>query len=156
MSDETFMRRAIAVARDGMQRKVGGPFGAVVVRDGVIIGEGSNSVTSLNDPTAHAEVTAVRRACERIGNFSLAGAVIYTTCEPCPMCYGAIFWARLGEVVYASTRADAADAGFDDSALWHEFGGLRANHRLPLRRLLLPDAGALFGEWKRMAEKIPY
>ncbi|MGC2236356.1 MAG: nucleoside deaminase, partial [Pyrinomonadaceae bacterium] len=112
--DEYFMSRAITLAQNGMDSNAGGPFGAIVVRHGEIIGEGSNRVTSTNDPTAHAEITAIREACQKLGSFQLENCTIYTSCEPCPMCLGAIYWARPERVVFACTREDAAKIGFDD------------------------------------------
>jgi tRNA(Arg) A34 adenosine deaminase TadA len=155
MSDQ-FMHRALEIARAGMRSKTGGPFGAVVVKNGEIIGEGSNSVTSTNDPTAHAEVVAIRRACERVGDFSLAGATLYTTCEPCPMCYAAISWARIGEVIYAGDRAGAARAGFDDSVLWDDVALPPDGRRLVMRRVAPEDADVLFDAWIAMPDKTPY
>jgi tRNA(Arg) A34 adenosine deaminase TadA len=155
MSD-TFMERALDVARAGMQSKAGGPFGAVIVRDGVIIGEGSNCVTSTNDPTAHAEIVAIRKACERTGNFSLEGATLYTSCEPCPMCYAAIAWARISDVVYAGDRAGAARAGFDDSMLWDDVALPPAARKTRMRRMDSAAADKLFDDWIAMADKTPY
>lgn len=151
-----FMQHAIAIAKSGMQRKAGGPFGAVIVKDDAIIGEGSNLVTSTNDPTAHAEIVAIRRACERIGDFSLKGAILYTTCEPCPMCYAAIHWARIDKVIYASDRVSAARAGFDDNLLWNDIASPPDGRHLPLHHEPNAEAEALFNEWLTMADKIPY
>jgi len=156
MTEDEFMQRAIAIARAGMQKKAGGPFGAVIVKDGAIVGEGSNCVTSKNDPTAHAEIQAIRHACEKLGTFSLDGATLYTTCEPCPMCYAAIFWARIEKVVYASDRQGAARAGFDDNDLWEDI--VRPWEKRKLLSCKVPDAEAetLFNEWLGMADKTPY
>src|SRR5487761_1508170 len=120
MSGETFMRRAISLSREQMEHGGGGPFGAVIVKGGVIIAEGWNRVTSTNDPTAHAEIVAIRAACAVLGSFSLGDCEIYASCEPCPMCLAAIYWARLERVYYANTRADAARIGFDDDFLYRE------------------------------------
>src|SRR5688572_3154517 len=117
---ETFMRRAIELAQRGADSNDGGPFGCVVVRDGEVVGEGWNKVTSTNDPTAHAEVVAIRDACARLGDFQLDGCSVYTSCEPCPMCLGAIYWARPDRVIYANTRFDAASIDFDDDFIYHE------------------------------------
>ncbi|MEP7149132.1 MAG: nucleoside deaminase, partial [Acidobacteriota bacterium] len=117
---ETFMRRAIELAQKGADENLGGPFGCVVVKDGRIVGEGSNQVTSTNDPTAHAEIVAIRSACRELGSFQLDGCVIYTSCEPCPMCFGAIYWARPKGIFIAATREDAAAAGFDDEVFYSE------------------------------------
>jgi tRNA(Arg) A34 adenosine deaminase TadA len=118
--DEKFMRRAIELAQNGMNAGDGGPFGAIVVKDGEIVGEGCNRVTSTNDPTAHAEVVAIRAACEKLNSFQLDGCTIYTSCEPCPMCLGAIYWARPAKVFYACTREDAANIEFDDQFIYEE------------------------------------
>ena len=114
------MLRAIELARKGMENGAGGPFGCVVVKDGEIVGEGSNLVTSTNDPTAHAEITAIRNACQNLNNFQLEGCEIYTSCEPCPMCLGAIYWARPAKMFYAATHEDAAKVGFDDQFIYEE------------------------------------
>jgi guanine deaminase len=156
MGAERFMQRAIAVAREGMQNKAGGPFGAVVVKNGEIIGEGSNRVTSSNDPTAHAEIVAIRMACQSLGTFSLEGATLYTTCEPCPMCYAAIFWSRVDEVIYASDRKGAALAGFDDNMLWDDIATPVEARQLPMRKVSDTEANALFDAWRAMPDKTPY
>ncbi|HNL82672.1 MAG TPA: nucleoside deaminase, partial [Chitinophagaceae bacterium] len=120
MSDRLeFMKEAIKLSENGMKNNDGGPFGCVIVKDGKIIGRGWNKVTGTNDPTAHAEVTAIRDACKNLGTFQLDGCEIYTSCEPCPMCMGAIYWARPSKVFYANTRQDAANIGFDDSMIYH-------------------------------------
>ncbi len=150
------MQRAIEIARAGMQRKAGGPFGAVVVKDGIIVGEGSNCVTSKNDPTAHAEIQAIRYACEKLGTFSLDGATLYTTCEPCPMCYAAIFWARVDKVIYASDRTGAARAGFDDKVLWEDIARPWEERQLVSSKVPDAAANALFDEWLAMGDKTPY
>ena len=156
MADQDFMQRAIDIARAGMQRKAGGPFGAVVVKDGVIVGEGSNCVTSKNDPTAHAEIQAIRYACEKLGTFSLDGATLYTTCEPCPMCYAAIFWARVAKVIYASDQKGAARAGFDDKVLWDDVARPWEQRQLVSQKVPDAEANALFDEWLAMGDKTPY
>ncbi|HEY2866329.1 MAG TPA: nucleoside deaminase, partial [Pyrinomonadaceae bacterium] len=117
---ETFMRRAIELARQGAENNRGGPFGCVVVKDDEIVGEGCNEVTSANDPTAHAEIMAIRSACRKLSSFQLTGCTVYTSCEPCPMCLGAIYWARPAAIYFAGTREDAAAAGFDDEIFYDE------------------------------------
>src|SRR5919206_831766 len=118
--DRAHLARAVALSREHMRAGEGGPFGAVVVRDGQVLAEGWNQVTSTNDPTAHAEVVAIRRACEAVGDFALPGATLYTSCEPCPMCLASAYWARLARIVYANTREDAAAIGFDDALIYRE------------------------------------
>ena len=154
--DETFLRRAIALSRERMAAGDGGPFGAVIARDGVIVAEGWNQVTSANDPTAHAEMVAIRRACQAVGSFSLAGATIYTSCEPCPMCLGAIYWARLARIVYANDRADAAAIGFDDAFLYREIPLPPARRAIPTERMLAGEARAVFAAWAAKPDRIPY
>lgn len=153
---KTFMRRAIALSRQKMEENCGGPFGAVIVRDGEIIGEGWNRVTSDADPTAHAEVTAIRAACKSIGDFSLKGCEIYTSCEPCPMCLAAIYWARLERVYYANTRKDAAAIGFDDEFLYCEIGLPEEQRALACLRILPVEARAVFDAWHGKADKTRY
>src|SRR5579872_382408 len=121
-TDVLYLRQAIELAREGVEKGLGGPFGCVIVRDGEVVGKGCNGVTSSCDPTAHAEIVAIRDACRRLGDFQLADCVVYTTCEPCPMCLGALYWARPKRVVYAATRHEAADAGFDDDFIYREIG----------------------------------
>jgi guanine deaminase len=150
------MRRAIELAREGVRHRWGGPFGAVVVRDGRIIGEACNRVTTSNDPTAHAEVEAIRAACRSIGTFDLSGCTIYASCEPCPMCLAAICWARIGAIYHAGTRNDAADAGFDDAAIYAEVARPAGERVIPLTQLMREDALAAFGEWKADAGRVPY
>lgn len=150
------MRRALELARDGVDANVGGPFGAVVVKDGLIIGEGVNRVTSTNDPTAHAEVVAIRAACAELRSFQLDGCVIYSTCEPCPMCLGAIYWARPARVVIAGTRDDAAAAGFDDAFIYDEICSDVGERRVPLESLLREEARAVFERWIAKPDKISY
>lgn len=120
--EQFFMMRAIELAIEGVRANSGGPFGAVIVKNGEIIGEGWNQVTSTSDPTAHAEIVAIRRACEKLGTFHLEGCVIYTSCEPCPMCLGAIYWAKLEKIFYSCTRKDAASIGFADDFIYEEIG----------------------------------
>ena len=150
------MRRAIALSRRGMEGGAGGPFGAVVVKDGRVIAEGWNQVTSTNDPTAHAEVVAIRRACTALGRFDLRGAVLYTSCEPCPMCLSAAYWARLDAVVYGNARDDAAAIGFDDQFLYDEVTKPLEARSLPIRRLLAAEALEVFAAWAEKPDKVPY
>jgi guanine deaminase len=151
-----FMRRAIEVSAAHMRAGLGGPFGAIVVRGPEILAEGSNRVTSTNDPTAHAEVVAIREACRRIGGFSLAGCELFTSCEPCPMCLGAIYWARLDRVYYANTREDAAAIGFDDDVIYREFAKPIAGRSLPFVHMPMPEGRRVFKEWVDKPDKIPY
>jgi len=151
-----FMLRAIELAKQGMDRNEGGPFGCVVVKNDKIIAEGNNSVTSQNDPTAHAEVVAIRKACENLGNFQLAGCDIYTSCEPCPMCLGAIYWARPDRIYYAATRHDAASAGFDDSFIYDEISVPDEIRSIPTQKLGREDAIKLFELWKLKENKTVY
>jgi len=154
--EHRFMKRAIEISAQRMRALEGGPFGAVVVKDGRIIAEGHNRVTSSNDPTAHAEVVAIRAACQALGDFSLEGCEIYTSCEPCPMCLAAIYWARLDRMYYANTRADAAGIGFDDDRLYRELAKPLEAQDIPAVRLLGEDALAVFKEWQAMPDKVPY
>jgi guanine deaminase len=156
VSHEAFMRRAISLSRAKMRADEGGPFAAVVVTDGTVIGEGWNQVTSRNDPTAHAEVVAIRNACAHLGSFSLEGAVIYSSCEPCPMCLAAIYWARLDRVFFAASTKDAADIGFDDSVLYEEIATPAGDRSLPCAQLLAEEARAVFAEWDEKPDKVEY
>jgi guanine deaminase len=149
------MRRAIAIALENI-RAGGGPFGAVVVRDGRVIAEGANRVTANHDPTAHAEVVAIREACRALGDFQLTGCDLYTTCEPCPMCLGAIYWARPARVFYAGSAADAADAGFDDAFIYKELNVPHAGRRIPMIQLLHDESLAIFTAWKQKPDKTAY
>jgi guanine deaminase len=155
-SDEEFMRHAIALSRRGMEGGAGGPFGAVVVAGGEVVAEGWNQVTSTNDPTAHAEIVAIRRACAALGRFDLRGAVLYTSCEPCPMCLSAAYWARLDAVVFGNARGDAAAIGFDDEWLYREVPLPHAERALPMRRLLAAEALEVFSDWAAKADRVPY
>jgi len=152
---ELFMRRAIALALENI-RAGGGPFAAVIVKDGRIIAEGANRVTSTNDPTAHAEVVAIREACRFLADFQLSGCDLYTTCEPCPMCLGAIYWARPAHIFYAATAADAAAAGFDDAFIYDEMKIPPAERSIPTAQLLRGDSLVIFSSWKQLANKTPY
>ena len=150
------MQRAISLATENVRTGEGGPFGAVVVKDGVIVAAGANAVTAANDPTAHAEVIAIRKACQALGHYQLDGCELYTSCEPCPMCLGAIYWARPAAVYYANTREEAAAAGFDDSFIYDQMP--LAPHQRQLRMVHLPHADAIqsFLQWKMSAARISY
>jgi len=156
MKKADFMRRAIALSHEMMTANKGGPFGAVVVKDGRIIAEGFNQVTSANDPTAHAEVTAIREACRKLGSFKLEGCEIYTSCEPCPMCLSAIFWARIERIYYANTREDAARIGFDDDELYHEVARPLDQRTIPNEQLLAEEGRVAFDAWDAKPDKILY
>ena len=154
--DKQFMQRAIELARAGMDNNDGGPFGCVVVKDGRVVGEGNNRVTSTNDPTAHAEVVAIREACKTLDAFQLDGCSIYTSCEPCPMCLGAIYWARPAHVFYACTREDAAAVGFDDDFIYDEISLPNENRERVMINLLRDEGVALFQAWMVKPDKIEY
>jgi guanine deaminase len=154
--DATHMRRAIQLALGNVRSGQGGPFACVIVKDGRIIAEGTNLVTSTNDPTAHAEVVAIRNACRTLGTFQLDGCDLYTTCEPCPMCLGAIYWARPARVFFAGTAADAASAGFDDAFIYDELKQSPATRRIPMKQLLRDEALAVFSAWKNQPNKTLY
>ena len=151
-----YMKRAIALATENVTSGRGGPFGAVVVRAGEVIATGVNLVTATNDPTAHAEVTAIRSACKELGSFQLTGCDVYTSCEPCPMCLAALYWSRCDRIYYANTAADAADAGFDDSFLYGEMNRPVEARRLPMVRLLGDEAIASFEAWKQQGARVEY
>ncbi len=154
--DEYFLNEAIQLAREGMKKRLGGPFGCVIVKEGKIIGRGNNQVTSSNDPTAHAEVIAIRDACRALQHFQLTGCILYTSCEPCPMCLGAIYWARPDRIVLAATRQDAAEAGFDDRLIYEELVLPIEQRRIPISAMMREEARAIFEEWKRDPGKIAY
>jgi guanine deaminase len=154
--DEKHLAHAVALSREHMEGGRGGPFGAVIVRDGRVLAEGWNEVTSTNDPTAHAEVVAIRRACREVGDFSLAGATLYASCEPCPMCLASAYWARVSRIVYANTRADAAAIGFDDSFIYDEIPLDPDKRSLPAMHRPTPEARAVFEAWLNKADKIRY
>jgi tRNA(Arg) A34 adenosine deaminase TadA len=156
MTDEDFMRHAIALSRRGMADGAGGPFGAVVVLDGKVVAEGWNQVTSTNDPTAHAEVVAIRRACAALGRFDLRGATVFTSCEPCPMCLAALYWSRCDAVVYANDRAQAAAIGFDDEFLYAEVAKPIEARSLRMKRLLGAEAAEVFAEWTAKPDRVAY
>jgi guanine deaminase len=155
-SDKKFMMRAIELARSGMESNAGGPFGCVVVKDGEIVGEGNNCVTSTNDPTAHAEVVAIRNACANLGTFQLEACSIYTSCEPCPMCLGAIYWSRPAAIFYAGTREDATAAGFDDEHFYSEIERPNAERQLAMVSLLREEAQKVFQAWTDKPDKTEY
>ena len=154
--NKSYMREAIRLSIQMMRRGKGGPFGAVVVRRGKVVGRGWNRVTSTNDPTAHAEVTAIREACRRLKTFQLDDCEIYTSCEPCPMCLAAIYWARIGRIFYAGARRDAAAIGFDDDFLYREVARPVSRRKIPMRQLLRGDALKVFKEWRDKPDKIRY
>ena len=153
--DKAFMREAIRLATESVE-KGGGPFGAVIVKDGEIIEKSSNSVTLDNDPTAHAEVNAIRKACKKLGTFDLSGCVIYTSCEPCPMCLGAIYWAHIGRIYYGNSRKDAADIDFADDFIYEELAQPLHRRRLPLVHLLGDEAITTFKKWSEKTDKTEY
>jgi guanine deaminase len=153
---ETFMQEAIRLSLEMMRAGKGGPFGAVVVRDGEIIGRGWNRVTSANDPTAHAEIVAIREACRKAGTFFLEGAELYASCEPCPMCLSAAYWARISRVYYGASRSDAAAAGFLDEMLYEELAREASQRRIPCVGLGREQALAAFREWREKPDRIPY
>ena len=155
-SHEAFMRRAIELAQEGIDQNQGGPFGCVVVKDGRIIGEGCNRVTSTNDPSAHAEIVAMREACRNLKTFQLDGCSIYTSCEPCPMCLGAIYWARPAEVFFAGTREDAASAGFDDEMIYVELEKPNDERQRPMKNLMRGEAVEVFRSWLEKPDKVEY
>ena len=150
-----FMRRAILLSEQSV-RKGGGPFGAVITKNGEIIAEASNSVTIDNDPTAHAEVNCIRKATARLGTFDLTGCDIYTSCEPCPMCLGAIYWAHLDRIYYANDRKDAATIGFDDDFIYQEIALPPAKRHKTMERLLAAEAAKAFRMWENDTEKTEY
>jgi guanine deaminase len=153
---EDFLREALALAQQGMEDKVGGPFGALVVRDGEVIARASNAVRSTNDPTAHAEVQAIRKACEKLGTYQLDDCVLYSSCEPCPMCLGAIYWARPKAVFYAATHREAAKAGFDDAFIYEELDKEPEKRRIPFQQIPLQEREAPFQFWENWEEKENY
>lgn len=151
-----FMRRAIDLALHNVRTAVGGPFAALVVKDGAIVAEGTNLVTATNDPTAHAEVVAIREACRKLGSFQLTGCDLFTTCEPCPMCLGAIYWARPAHVFYACTAADAAAAGFDDAFIYEELKKTPGLRSIPMLQMQREASLAIFAAWNQQQNKTPY
>lgn len=156
MDNETFMREAIALSRKSVHKCGGGPFGAIIVKDGEVIGRGTNKVTVNNDPTAHAEITAIREACQTLDGFNLTGCTIYSSCEPCPMCLAAIYWARLDKVYYANTQDDAAKIDFDDAFLYREVTLPMDKRTLSSEQILHDEAVDVFDEWANKEDKISY
>ncbi len=154
--DPKFMRMAIDLATENVHSGKGGPFGAVVVRDGKVIAATANSVTSTNDPTAHAEVNAIRAACAKLGTFQLDGCDVYTSCEPCPMCLAALYWSRCARIFYGNTAADAAAAGFDDGFLYDEVKRPASERRIPTARVLGEEAITSFEAWTSSVERVDY
>jgi tRNA(Arg) A34 adenosine deaminase TadA len=150
------MRRAIELSLNNVQSGKGGPFGAVVVRDGAIIGEGVNQVLATNDPSAHAEVIAIREACRKLNIFQLSGCEIYSSCEPCPMCMGLIYWARPAAVYYANTAADAASVGFDDAFIYSELKLSPSHRAIPMQQMMREEALLAFNLWAKKPDKTPY
>ena len=151
-----FMRRAIALAIENVRSSRGGPFAALIVKENRIIAEGANRVTATNDPTAHAEVVAIRKACHVLDNFQLSGCDLYCTCEPCPMCLGAIYWARPARVFYAATAADAARGGFDDAFIYTEIARSGPERRIPMHQLLRDESQSIFSAWASQSQKTVY
>ena len=151
-----FMREAIRISIQMMRRGKGGPFGAVVVKGNQLVGRGFNQVTSANDPTAHAEVVAIRQACRRLKTFQLDDCDLYTSCEPCPMCLSAIYWARISRVFYGNTRKDAAKIAFDDDFIYREVALPLGRRKLRMKQLLRSEALKAFNEWEKKADKVPY
>jgi guanine deaminase len=156
MSNSAFMQEAIRLAEEGVRANRGGPFGCVVVRQGQVIARGNNQVTSTNDPTAHAEVTAIRAACHLLGTFQLPDCELYTSCEPCPMCLSAIYWARIPQVYYGNTRADAAAIGFDDDFIYGQIPLPPSGRTVKMEPLLREQAQGAFAEWTAKADKVRY
>ena len=156
MSQKKFMREAIKLAEAGMRNGRGGPFGCVIVRAGQVVARGNNRVTSTNDPTAHAEITAIREACGALDKFSLEDCALYTSCEPCPMCLAAIYWARIPTVFYGNTRADAAAIGFDDDFIYQQIPLPPEQRAIAMQPLLRDEAKTAFAEWAAMPDKVRY
>ncbi len=156
MTDQEYLREAINLARAAVRSGTGGPFGAVIVRDGQIIGQGRNRVTSAHDPSAHAEIMAIRDACRQLETHQLQEAVIYCSCKPCPMCLGAIYWARMAGIVYAADSQDAAHAGFDDNFFYRELEKAPEDRSIPSRQIPLAERLEPFREWEERIDKIEY
>ena len=154
--EQKFLERAIELSSEGMRDGKGGPFGCVIVKDGKIIGEGFNQVTLNNDPTAHAEVVAIRNACNTLNSFQMTDCDVYASCEPCPMCLGAIYWARPRRVIFANTKADAAAIDFDDQFIYDEIDKQDGQRKIPFEHYPLASALRVFEEWKRKGNKIVY
>ncbi|MFL2654379.1 MAG: nucleoside deaminase [Alphaproteobacteria bacterium] len=156
MCDNTFMRRAITLATNNVTSGNGGPFGAVITREGVVIGEGTNQVTSFGDPTAHAEILAIRAACKNIGSHILDGCIIYTSCEPCPMCLSAIYWARIKFIYFGNRKSDAAAIGFDDAHIYQQIALPEGQRSIPTNQMLSEEAIISFQKWTQSEFKIEY
>jgi guanine deaminase len=156
VDDGTFMAQAISLAIENVRSGKGGPFAALVVKDGAVVGTGTNLVTSAKDPTAHAEMVAIREACRALGTFQLTGCTIYTTCEPCPMCMGALYWARPARICFGATQAEAAEAGFDDAYIEAELRRPPAERQIPMVRIAGQAALGPFQEWQRKADRLRY
>lgn len=154
--DKGFMQRAIELSNKAVETNMGGPFGCVVVKDGKIIAEGHNSVTGTNDPTAHAEMVAIRNACKELNTFQLDDCVIYTSCEPCPMCFGAIYWARPKKVYFACTKEDAAEIDFDDQFIYDELDKKSENQKIEFVNMMRSDANVVFNQWAEKNDKVKY
>jgi tRNA(Arg) A34 adenosine deaminase TadA len=154
--EEYFMQQAIALSATGIETNQGGPFGCVIVKGEVIVGRGNNQVTSTNDPTAHAEVVAIRDACKNLNSHQLYDCEIYTSCEPCPMCMGAIYWARPQKVYFANTREDAASIGFDDEMIYNEISSDHASRKIPITNIGRAEAFKVFELWKNKTDKVEY
>lgn len=153
---EKFMRMAIRLSEKNVTAELGGPFGAVVVKDGKVIGKSGNKVTSTNDPTAHAEVSAIRIACKKLKTFDLTGCVIYTSCEPCPMCLSAVYWSRIHTIYYANTKVDAANIGFDDQFIYEELEKPMDARSLPIQQMLRDEALQAFKLWEQSPMRVTY
>lgn len=151
-----FMKMAIALSKKNVEKAMGGPFGAVLVKDGKVIAKSANRVTTTNDPTAHAEIVAIRIASKKLNSFDLSDCVIYTSCEPCPMCLGAIYWSRISKIYYANTKHDAAEIGFDDKFIYDELDLPVEKRKLPVVQLLRNEAIEAFNEWQKSGIKIHY
>ncbi|MCC5938923.1 MAG: nucleoside deaminase [Lunatimonas sp.] len=155
-NDKKWMKQAIELANQGMMHGQGGPFGCVVVKNGLVIGKGFNSVLATNDPTAHAEIVAIRNACQNLDSFQLTGCDLYTSCEPCPMCLGAIYWARPARVFYACTKQEAAAAGFDDAFIYKELERAPADRKIPFIPFRIPTSEKPFQNWKKKEDRTNY
>ena len=156
VGEPTHMKEAIDLSLTSVRSGKGGPFGAVIVKDGKVIAKAHNQVTTTNDPTAHAEIVAIREACKVLGDFQLTGCELYTSCEPCPMCLGAIYWARLDKVYYANTKSDAADIDFDDKFIYDELDTPIGERKMPMIQMMREDALVAFQEWLEKVDKVEY
>ena len=156
MDKNKFMKRAIEIAEKNITDSLGGPFGAVIVKKGIIIGEGSNTVTSTNDPTAHAEINAIRQACQNSQSFNLSNSIIYTNCEPCPMCLSAIYWARIEKIFFANSKTDAAEIGFGDDLIYQEIILPVEKRSIPTQQIFIDESILAFRAWERSDSKINY